>query len=78
MLGFVPVWLRPFLAVFGFIIPLMIATVLPQAVGAILLVGVLCAMAPAVVRYRHWTGQDAPDGSDGMPVGRTDSVYRRR
>jgi len=29
-----------------------------------------------IVGYRHWTGRDTDD--DGMPVGRLDSLFRRR
>jgi hypothetical protein len=76
VLGFVPNWLLPWLAVLGLVITLVVVTVVPDALLGVLLVFVVWGIPLGIVGYRHWTGRDADD--DGMPVGRLDSLFRRR
>ena len=76
MLSSVPKWLLPWLVMLGFVITVMLATVVPSAVAGAAVVLVIWGIPLGIVGYRHWTRRDTDD--DGMPVGRLDSLFRRR
>ena len=76
MLGGVPQWLLPWLAMLSFVMAVVLAAVLPSALDGVALVLVVWGIPMGIVGYRHWTGRDAAD--DGMPTGRLDSLLRRK